>query len=543
MKAIRSVLRFLGFLLTGIAGAVAAAEEEHGKAGPGPWKDEGTEVRCWTFDKDPVGKPPEGWSIWETNPSKGKATWEIVADEAAPSKPNVLSFVKTENTGQTFNLAIAEKTSFKDLDLSVKLRANSGEEDQGGGLIWRAKDEKNYFVCRNNPLEGNYRVYKVVDGKRTQLATVDVKTETGKWYTLRATTSGDQIVCYLDGKRLLETKDDAFKDAGMIGLWTKADAASSFDDLEVRPFGRDEVGLKALPENVKKVLAWLPGDTETLFVIRGPLVSGDRPLGPGFGPRLLSFAAQWLGVGKGAITRALEGRTLRDIVEGSRKFLDRTGIPGGIVYESCEVLRFDGPLPEDGRVLLGELEKAAEKVEEAAGVKVFVFSTEWGKVKIAVALPKPDVICVGMGDVFIREVLERIGKHAKDIVIPADLPEWQRFDPRSRGWAFRHFVKGTVGKDVTTLLGVNVLGVQDPKAVGVVFELSVDGSGGGVLTLLSGSEDPDAVLEKLWKPMKGTKPVVQKVNGGASAVLPAALADQAEYWLLITALLGQAILI
>src|SRR5262249_10493733 len=120
-------------------------------------------------------------------------------------------------------------------DLSVKMRANTGKEDQGGGLIWRVKDENNYYICRNNPLESNFRVYKVVNGKRTQFDSADVKTEAGQWHTMRAVMGGDRIACYLDGKKLLEAKDDTFKDAGMIGFWTKADAASSFDDLAVRP--------------------------------------------------------------------------------------------------------------------------------------------------------------------------------------------------------------------------------------------------------------------------------------------------------------------
>jgi uncharacterized membrane protein YkoI len=191
--------------------------------------------QVWNFDKDATGKLPEGWSIRETHPSKQKAVWEVTADPTAHSKPNVLSLVKTENTGGTFNLIVADKTSCKDLDLSVRMKANSGKEDQGGGLIWRAKDENNYYICRNNPLESNFRVYKVVNGRRTQFDSADVTTEPGKWYTLRATMVGDRITCYLDGKKLLEAKDDTFKDAGMIGFWTKADAASSFDDLVVRP--------------------------------------------------------------------------------------------------------------------------------------------------------------------------------------------------------------------------------------------------------------------------------------------------------------------
>ncbi len=114
-----------------------------------------------------------------------------------------------------------------------KIKANSGKEDQGGGLIWRCKDENNYYVCRINPLEGNFRVYKVVDGKRKQLESVTLDAASGKWYQVRAVMVADKIECYVDGKKHLAATDDTFPQAGMIGLWTKADASSSFDNLAV----------------------------------------------------------------------------------------------------------------------------------------------------------------------------------------------------------------------------------------------------------------------------------------------------------------------
>jgi 3-keto-disaccharide hydrolase len=212
--------------------AAGGAEPEKGKAERDGIA--GAETLRWSFDGDPAGKAPGGWTFAQTNPSKAPVVWEVTADPASPSKPNVLSLTKSESTGGTFNLAIVEKAAFKDLDLSVKLRANGGKEDQGGGLIWRAKDERNYYICRLNPLESNFRLYKVVDGKRLQLATADAKAEAGKWYALRVVMHGDAMACFLDGKQLLEARDGDFKVRGKIGLWTKADAVSSFDDLAVR---------------------------------------------------------------------------------------------------------------------------------------------------------------------------------------------------------------------------------------------------------------------------------------------------------------------
>lgn len=196
-----------------------------------------TQSLSLNFDKEPVGKLPANWLIKHTGNTKKPAIWEVVADDSAPSLPNVLALTKSENEDAIFNLLILDKSSFKDIDISVKLKAVSGKVDQGGGVIWRCKDENNYYICRLNPLESNFRVYKVENGKRTQFASAKVEAQEGKWYTLRVTMTGTDIACYLDGQKLLEAKDETFPNAGMIGLWTKADAATAFDDLEVKVDG------------------------------------------------------------------------------------------------------------------------------------------------------------------------------------------------------------------------------------------------------------------------------------------------------------------
>jgi len=186
------------------------------------------------FDNVPVGRLPEGWRVAETKSAGKPATWAVTPDPTAPSPPNVLAITGTKNTGSTYNLAIAGLTSFEDLDLTVQVKANSGTEDQGGGPIWRAKDGDNYYICRLNPLEGNLRVYRVVSGNRRQLGTADAKANAGEWHSIRVVMTGNRIECYLDGRKLLEAQDDALPGAGMIGLWSKADAATAFDDLAVR---------------------------------------------------------------------------------------------------------------------------------------------------------------------------------------------------------------------------------------------------------------------------------------------------------------------
>jgi len=186
--------------------------------------EEAAKPAVFNFDADKAGETPKGWEA-------AVGTWKVAADESAPSKPNVIA-QSAEGPGSQFNIALAGDTAFKDLDLTVRMKAVAGKTDQGGGPVWRAKDAKNYYVCRWNPLEDNFRLYKVVDGKRTQLANADLKAEPG-WRTIRVTMKGEQIECYLDGKKVAEARDDTFKDAGKVGLWTKADAATHFDDLTV----------------------------------------------------------------------------------------------------------------------------------------------------------------------------------------------------------------------------------------------------------------------------------------------------------------------
>jgi hypothetical protein len=178
----------------------------------------------WNFDGDQAGKVPSGFT------NEG-GEWNIVADPTAPSKPNALAQL-AKNSGATFNLTLVNGANYKDLDVSVRMKAIAGQEDQGGGLVWRAKDTNNYYVVRHNPLENNYRLYKVQQGKRSQLQSADIKSN-GGWHTLRVTMEEDRIHCFYDGKKVLEFKDSTFPEPGPIGLWTKADAQSHFDDLKV----------------------------------------------------------------------------------------------------------------------------------------------------------------------------------------------------------------------------------------------------------------------------------------------------------------------
>ncbi len=180
----------------------------------------GAMKNTWDFENDEPGRIARGFS-------NQVGRWEVARDG-----DNHILYQKARNDDATFNVALVEGTKCKDIDLSVKLKAIAGEVDRGGGLLWRAKDSKNYYLARYNPLEDNFRVYKVQDGTRTQFKSVKLPGD-DKWHTLRVTMVATKIACYLDGQKHLEVEDGTFPGPGMVGLWSKADAQTYFDDLTV----------------------------------------------------------------------------------------------------------------------------------------------------------------------------------------------------------------------------------------------------------------------------------------------------------------------
>lgn len=187
----------------------------------------------FNFDQDVSGKLPAGWRIAH-DASGDYGVWSVVKDEDAASKPNVLFQSGHDRKGNQFNLAIAREQRYKDTEVELLFKAIAGDEDQGGGPVWRYKDAGNYYVCRANPLENNFRVYKVVNGHRKEMQSADVKIPTAQWHTIKASMVGHHIKCWLNGKLYLELDDETF-DQGNIGVWTKADAQTYFDNVEVEP--------------------------------------------------------------------------------------------------------------------------------------------------------------------------------------------------------------------------------------------------------------------------------------------------------------------
>jgi hypothetical protein len=177
------------------------------------------------FDDLKTGSSPPGWTATKTG--KGDAKWEVVADDSAPSKPNVLK----QSGEATYPVCIKDDTSLKDGFVEVKFKPISGKEDQAGGVIWRCKDADNYYIARANALEDNVTIYHTVKGKRTENKRINTKVAPNQWHTLRVDFKDHFFVVTFDGKKAFTWKDDTFKDAGKLGVWTKADSTTLFDDF------------------------------------------------------------------------------------------------------------------------------------------------------------------------------------------------------------------------------------------------------------------------------------------------------------------------
>ena len=177
------------------------------------------------FDKAEVGKPPAGWTATQTG--SGRAQWSVIRDDTAPSKPNALK----QSGEATYPVCIKDDTSIKDGFVEVKFKPISGREDQAAGLVWRAKDPNNYYVARANALESNVTIYHTINGRRTEKKRTSAKVIANQWQSLRVDFQGNHLTVALNGQKALEWDDETFKDAGRVGVWTKADSVTLFDDF------------------------------------------------------------------------------------------------------------------------------------------------------------------------------------------------------------------------------------------------------------------------------------------------------------------------
>jgi hypothetical protein len=188
-----------------------------GFAGAGSGQDEAA-GRQWDFQSDAVGHPPSGFR-------SAIGAWTVIDDGG-----NHVLAQTARNEDAVFNVIIRTDVLYADVDVSVRVKAVKGFVDQGGGIIWRVKNAKSYYLTRYNPLEDSFRVYKVLDGKRSQLASVKAPGDSN-WHTLHLTMKGSKIHSTFDDRINIDLEDDSIRGYGRIGLWTKSDSQSYFDDL------------------------------------------------------------------------------------------------------------------------------------------------------------------------------------------------------------------------------------------------------------------------------------------------------------------------
>ncbi|MCA8943691.1 MAG: DUF1080 domain-containing protein [Planctomycetes bacterium] len=185
-------------------------------------------IRC-SFDDAPEAGLPSGWRTAETNGRGMPGAWAVRAESGG----RIVRLVETENAEDTFNLLLTDDVFPSDLTVSVRVRADAGNEDQGGGVLWRAGGANDYYVARWNPLEDNVRAYHVVGGRRTLIANADVEADRRAWHELTVSARGSTTEVGFDGTTVMRFEDDTLRGPGRIGLWTKADAETSFDELRV----------------------------------------------------------------------------------------------------------------------------------------------------------------------------------------------------------------------------------------------------------------------------------------------------------------------
>lgn len=186
-----------------------------------------------SFDVDAIGNAPAGWTVAKTG--SGSPKWTVEADSTAPSRAKVV-----KQSGQaTYPLLLKNETSMKDGFVEIQFKAISGSEDRAGGIVWRVKDANNYYVVRANALEDNVVLYKTVNGVRRSIDIVGRKGGYGvkasvpskQWLRLRVEFKGNRFAVIYNGKQIFEAEDSTFKDAGRVGLWTKADSVTLFGEI------------------------------------------------------------------------------------------------------------------------------------------------------------------------------------------------------------------------------------------------------------------------------------------------------------------------
>ena len=187
-----------------------------------------------TFANAPLGVTPRDFEAMQTGPGQ-PGRWEVVGDSSA-SGGKAVAQLSQDTTVNRFPLLIYMPTVPADVEVRTKVKPVAGRVDQAGGLAVRLQNQDNYYLVRANALEGNVRFYKVVGGRRQQLASAELPVSANAWHDLSLRAQGDRFTVTFDGRELLRVSDQTFRSPGKVAFWTKADSVTRFDSLEIKPF-------------------------------------------------------------------------------------------------------------------------------------------------------------------------------------------------------------------------------------------------------------------------------------------------------------------
>ena len=186
------------------------------------------------FDTDVIDQAPIGFTVHTVGPGR-PAQWLVKAASDAPSAGNVLMQCDNDDTNNRFPCVLSTSGRFANVRVEVKAKGINGNRDRSFGVIARAIDEKNYYVVRCNTVNENIRLYRLIDGKRSELAEWEGSAAPGVWHSIALEVVGDQLTVFFNGKKVIEHHDGTFAHPGRVGLWTKAEAISQFDDFSATP--------------------------------------------------------------------------------------------------------------------------------------------------------------------------------------------------------------------------------------------------------------------------------------------------------------------
>ncbi|MBX3301517.1 MAG: hypothetical protein KF693_04815 [Nitrospira sp.] len=190
-------------------------------------------THVWTFDNDPPETLPAAFQVGTLFDGRPAGEWKVLEIDRARSPSRVLGQLMGKGEEHAYKTVLIDGIKASDLDLQVSFLSIEGKGDMGGGLIWRATDDRNYYLMRANPLEQNIRIYRVVKGVRHVIQNFDQIIDVRQWHILRVITKGCTVQVFFDEKKVFDLCDQTFT-TGLVGLWTKSDAVTYFDDLKVQ---------------------------------------------------------------------------------------------------------------------------------------------------------------------------------------------------------------------------------------------------------------------------------------------------------------------